>query len=91
MPKTSLLSVSNQTFTIPKPKCSLYKESLSYSGPVIWNAIPHEIKQFSTLGAFTNKLLGWISNDDFSINYNDIPLPPFALHSFTSLYIPFNI
>ena len=33
LPNTSLWSVSNQNFTIPKPKCSLYKESLSYSGP----------------------------------------------------------
>ena len=56
---TSLRSVSNQNVTIPKPKCSLYKESLSYSGPVIWNAIPP-----STIGAFTNKLLSSISTDD---------------------------
>ena len=40
VPNTSLGSVSNNNFTIPQPKCSLYKESLSYSGPVIWNAIP---------------------------------------------------
>ena len=56
LPNTSLRSVSNQNFTIPKPKCSLYKESLSYSGPVggIWNAIPTEIKKSSTINAFTN-------------------------------------
>ena len=62
LPNTSLRSVSNQNFTIRKPKCSLYKESLSYSGPVIWNAIPPEIKKSSTINAFTNTLRAWIAN-----------------------------
>ena len=59
---TSLRSVSNHNFTIPQPKCSLYKESLSYSGPVIWNAIPTDIKQSSTINAFVNKLRDWMLN-----------------------------
>ena len=63
LPNTSLRSVSNQNFTIPKPKCSLNKESLSYSGPVIWNAIPTDIKKSSTTNAFTNALRAWILND----------------------------
>ena len=62
LPNTSLWSVSNHNFTIPQPKCSLYKESLSYSGPVIWNAIPTDIKQSSTINAFENKLRDWIMN-----------------------------
>ena len=52
LPNTSLRSVSNYNFTIPQPKCSLYKGSLSYSGPVIWNAIPTDIKKSSTKNAF---------------------------------------
>ena len=35
---TSLRSVTNQNFDIPKPKLSVFKESLSYSGPIIWNS-----------------------------------------------------
>ena len=35
LPETALRSVTNHNFTIPKPKSSLYKESLAYSGPVI--------------------------------------------------------
>ena len=53
---TSLRSVSNHNFTIPQPKYSLYKESLSYSGPVISNAIPTDIKKSSTINAFVNIL-----------------------------------
>ena len=62
LPNTSLRSVSNHHFTISQPKCSLYKESLSYSGPgpVIWNAIPTDIKKSSTINAFVNKLRDWI-------------------------------
>ena len=59
---TSLRSVANHNFTIPQPKCSLYKESLSYSGPVIWNAIPTDIKKSSTINAFVNKLRDWMLN-----------------------------
>ena len=29
LPNTSLRSVSNENFTFPKPKCSLYKKNLS--------------------------------------------------------------
>ena len=57
---TLLRSVSNHNFTIPQPKCSLYKESLSYSGPVIWNAIPTDIKQSSTINVLVNKLRDWM-------------------------------
>ena len=56
LPNTSLRSVANQNFTTPKPNCSLFKESLSYSGPVIWNAIPSEIKKSSKLNVFVNEL-----------------------------------
>ena len=40
----SLRSITNQTFAIPKPKLTLYKESISNSGPVIWNNIPNDIR-----------------------------------------------
>ena len=41
---TSLRSITNENFTIPKPSLALYKESISYSGPVVWNSIPNEIR-----------------------------------------------
>ena len=56
LPNTSFRSVSNHNFTIPQPKCILYKESLSYSEPDIWNAIPTDIKKSLTIIAFVNKL-----------------------------------
>ena len=62
LPETALRSVTNHNFTIPKPKSSLYKESLAYSGPVIWNTIPPEIKRSLTIGSFTSKLLSWLQS-----------------------------
>ena len=53
---TTLRSVSNENFVIPRPKLSIFKESLSYSGSVIWNSIPLEIRNSSSLKCFTNKV-----------------------------------
>ena len=41
----NLRSVSNKNFTIPKPKLSIFKRSLSYSGALVRNSIPIEIKK----------------------------------------------
>ena len=58
---TTLRSVSNENFVIPRPKLNIFKESLSYSGSVIWNSIPREIKNSSSLNCFTNKVLQWMN------------------------------
>ena len=41
----NLRSVSNKHFQIPKPKINLFKNSLSYSGALVWNSIPLDIKK----------------------------------------------
>ena len=48
-PHMSLRSIANQNFAIPKPNLTLYKDSISYSGPVVWNSIPNDIKTFLEL------------------------------------------
>ena len=40
---------------IPRHSLSLYKHSVSYSGPIIWNSIPEHIKNASTIRSFRNK------------------------------------
>ena len=60
LPNHSLQSVSNNNFRVPMPRTSLFKDSLSYSGPVIWNAIRSFMKNASTINAFTRKLINWI-------------------------------
>ena len=56
---TSLRSVTNKNFLIPKPKLNLFKNSLSYSGAIIWNSIPLEIKTSKSLDSFVNKCKAW--------------------------------
>ena len=57
---TSLRSVTNKNFLIPKPKLNLFKNSLSYSGAIIWNSIPLEIKTSKSLDSFVNKCKAWM-------------------------------
>ena len=49
---SSLRSVANRNYVLPQAKCNLFKGSLSFSGVVIWNSIPLEIKQSSSLNIF---------------------------------------
>ena len=41
---SSLRSVANKNFLVPRPKLNLFNNSLTYSGAIIWNSIPLEIK-----------------------------------------------
>ena len=62
----NLQSTSNKNFLIPKPKISLFKNSLSYSGALVWNSIPLWIKNSSTIEAFTINCLQWMKGDSVS-------------------------
>ena len=59
---TSLRSITNQNFAIPKPKLTLYKESISYSGPVIWNSIPNDIRYSSVASSFSENVSNRITS-----------------------------
>ena len=62
----NLQPTSNKNFLIPKPKISLFKNSLSYSGALVWNSIPLWIKNSSTIEAFTINCLQWMKCDSVS-------------------------
>ena len=46
----TLRSDSNERFKTPKPKLNMLKNNLSYSGTLIWNSIPLEIRNANTIG-----------------------------------------
>ena len=52
----TLRSDSNKKFKTPKPKLNMFKNSLSYSGTLIWNSIPLEIRNSNTIGDFVKKM-----------------------------------
>ena len=58
----NLRSVANRNFLIPKPKIGLFKNSLSYSGAIVWNSIPTEIKNTTSIQSFTIKCASWLKN-----------------------------
>ena len=41
------------------------KEIMSFSGSIIWNAIPNEIKTTAALSSFSNKLVKWMTQAYF--------------------------
>ena len=53
-------SVANKTFVIPQAKCNLFKGSMSYSGVIVWNSIPVNIKESSPLPIFIHNCTEWI-------------------------------
>ena len=39
-----LRSISADNFILPKPNTELYKICLAFSGPIIWNYLPNNVK-----------------------------------------------
>ena len=59
---SSLRSVANKKFLIPKPKINLFKNSLSHSGAIILNSIPLEIKNATSINNFVSKCTASMKN-----------------------------
>ena len=51
---------SGKKFKVDHVETETYgKQSISYFGPKIWNSIPQEIKNVTTLAAFKTKIKYW--------------------------------
>lgn len=59
----NLRSVANKNMLIPKPRNNLFKSSISYSGALVWNSIPLDIKNSNTIESFTRRCLTWMKGD----------------------------
>ena len=59
---STIRSVTNLDFWIPQSKLEIYKNSLPYSGPGVWNSLPKEIKVCQKLTSFKNMYLKWAFN-----------------------------
>ena len=46
---------------LPQPRIDLFKSSLSYSGVVLWNNIPENIKQIKTITTFKVKMRSFLT------------------------------
>ena len=49
-------------FVPPKPRTEYFKHSLRYSGCLVWNSLPQEVKNAQTQETFHNRCLKWLIN-----------------------------
>ncbi|MCG8034833.1 MAG: hypothetical protein JAZ03_22035 [Candidatus Thiodiazotropha taylori] len=59
----SLRSSTSGCFIPPKPKKELFKQSMRYSGCLIWNSLPDNIKQSQSVESFHRKCIKWLTGD----------------------------
>ena len=52
--------VTSQCYVPPKPRTEGFKQSMRYSGCLIWNSLPEVVKKANTLGSFHNRYLKWL-------------------------------
>lgn len=55
-----LRSSSDNNFVIPRPNKELFKRSMSYSGAVIWNILPENIKLSNNVTTFHARCIKWM-------------------------------
>ena len=63
----SLRSTSTLNFSTPRPQKEIFKQSLIYSGPVIWNNLPDYLKNIETTDSFHKQCIRWMKSN-LSIN-----------------------
>ena len=49
-------SVSSN-FIPPRPKREIFKQSIIYSGPIVWNSLPAQLKNLNSISSFHNHFI----------------------------------
>ena len=60
---------NSKKLIVPQPKLDLFKTSLSFSGSILWNSLPNEMKKITSIKGFRKKLYSYLLNDQ-KINLN---------------------
>ena len=58
----SLRSTGAVEFYTPRPQKEIFKQSLIYSGPVIWNNLPDCLKNLETVDSFHRNCIKWMKS-----------------------------
>ena len=58
----TLRSSSTHSFITPRPYKEIFKQSLTYSGPIIWNSLPSGIKSLDSTDKFHSSFIKWMKN-----------------------------
>ena len=54
---------NSKKLIVPQPKLDLFKTSLSFSGSILWNSLPNEMKKITSIKGFRKKLYSYLLND----------------------------
>lgn len=54
-----LRSNIGQTFVPPRPSKEIFKQSITYSGPIIWNTLPNKLRAADSMNQFHNHYIKW--------------------------------
>ena len=60
----TLRSLSGHSFITPRPYKEIFKQSITYSGPIIWNNLPSGLKSIDKTDTFHSNFIKWIKNFD---------------------------
>lgn len=55
-----LRSASAHTFIAPRPNKEIFKQSITYSGPIIWNSLPNHLKSLNSIDSFHSNFIKWL-------------------------------
>ena len=58
----NLRSSSAGCFISLKPRTESFKHSLRYSGYLVWNSLPEEVKNAQSIDTFHSRCLKWLVN-----------------------------
>ena len=61
----NMRSVAQKKLSVPRPRCEIFKKSFSYSGPHLWNIVPHSIHKAESLQQFKKLSLQYILQNNF--------------------------
>ena len=56
----SLRSSTTINYVLPRPRKELFKQSLIYSGTLIWNNLPDKLKHLGTVDSFHKNCIKWM-------------------------------
>ncbi len=56
----ALRSLSSSSYVVPRPKKELFKNTMMYSGSLIWNVLPPYVKNSESAEAFHSRCLKWL-------------------------------
>ena len=59
---TNLRFSNYLNYIIPRPRLEQFKQSISYSGPSLWNRIPDSIRCSKTIDSFTTHFIRWLKS-----------------------------